>query len=44
VLHSLSFVEDPTRILRAMRFERRFGFTVGRHTLNLIRNAVRLTC
>jgi tRNA nucleotidyltransferase (CCA-adding enzyme) len=25
-----------------MRFERRFGFTVGRHTLNLIRNAVRL--
>ncbi|HEY5191706.1 MAG TPA: hypothetical protein VII77_06950, partial [Candidatus Deferrimicrobium sp.] len=42
VLHSLSFVEDPTRILRAMRFERRFGFTVGRHTLNLIRNAVRL--
>ena len=42
VLHSLSFVEDPTRILRAMRFERRFGFTVTRHTLNLIRNAVRL--
>ena len=42
VLHSLSFVEDPTRILRAMRFERRFGFTVGRHTLNLIRNATRL--
>ncbi|MGZ8441111.1 MAG: CBS domain-containing protein, partial [Candidatus Deferrimicrobiaceae bacterium] len=42
VLHSLSFVEDPTRILRAMRFERRFGFTIGRHTLNLIRNAVRL--
>jgi len=42
VLHSLSFVEDPTRILRAMRFERRFGFSVGRHTLNLIRNAVRL--
>ena len=42
VLHSLSFVEDPTRILRAMRFERRFGFTVSRHTLNLIRNVVRL--
>ncbi len=42
VLHSLSFVEDPTRILRAMRFERRFGFTIGRHTLNLIRNTVRL--
>jgi len=42
VLHSLSFVEDPSRILRASRFERRFGFIIGRHTLNLIRNAVRL--
>jgi len=42
VLHSLSFVEDPSRILRAMRFERRFGFAISRHTLNLIRNAVRL--
>jgi tRNA nucleotidyltransferase (CCA-adding enzyme) len=42
VLHSLSFVEDPTRILRAVRFERRFGFAISRHTLNLIRNAVRL--
>jgi tRNA nucleotidyltransferase (CCA-adding enzyme) len=42
VLHSLSFVEDPTRILRAMRFERRFRFAVSRHTMNLIRNAVRL--
>jgi len=42
VLHSLSFVEDPTRILRAMRFERRFGFAISRHTLNLIRNVVRL--
>lgn len=42
VLHSLSFVEDPSRILRAVRFERRFGFGIGRHTQNLIRNAVRL--
>ncbi len=42
VLHSLSFVEDPSRILRATRFERRFGFIIGRHTMNLIRNAVRL--
>ncbi|MBE0603559.1 MAG: CBS domain-containing protein, partial [Deltaproteobacteria bacterium] len=42
VLHSLSFVEDPTRILRAVRFEQRFGFAISRHTLNLIRNAVRL--
>ena len=42
VLHSLSFVEDPSRILRALRFERRFGFAIGRHTQNLIRNAVKL--
>ena len=42
VLHSLSFVEDPTRIPRAVRFEHRFGFTISRHTLNLIRNAARL--
>lgn len=42
VLHSLSLVEDPSRILRAARFERRFGFTIGKHTQNLIRNAVRL--
>ncbi|MBI5419702.1 MAG: CBS domain-containing protein [Deltaproteobacteria bacterium] len=42
ILHSLSFVEDPSRILRASRFERRFGFVIGRHTMNLIRNAVRL--
>lgn len=42
ILHSLSFVEDPSRILRAARFERRFGFTIGKHTQNLIRNAVRL--
>ena len=42
ILHSLSFVEDPSRILRAMRFERRFGFAIGRQTQNLIRNTVRL--
>jgi tRNA nucleotidyltransferase (CCA-adding enzyme) len=29
VLHSLSFVEDPTRVLRAVRFEQRYGFTIG---------------
>lgn len=42
VLHSLSFVEDPTRILRAVRFEQRFGFQIGGQTLKLIKNALQL--
>ncbi|XPV77876.1 MAG: CBS domain-containing protein [Desulfovibrio sp.] len=42
VLHSLSFVEDPTRILRAIKFEIRFGFSIGKQTLRLIKNAVKL--
>ena len=42
VLHDLSFVEDPTRILRAVRFEQRFGFTIDPHTEHLIRAAVDL--
>jgi tRNA nucleotidyltransferase (CCA-adding enzyme) len=43
VLHSLSFVEDPTRILRAIRFEQRFGFRIGPQTARLIKNAVQLS-
>ncbi|MBU1054054.1 MAG: CBS domain-containing protein [Proteobacteria bacterium] len=42
VLHNLSFVEDPTRIFRAIRFEQRFGFTIGKLTSGLIENAVRM--
>lgn len=42
VLHSLSFVEDPTRIIRAIRFEQRFQFKIGGQTLRLIKNAIRL--
>jgi tRNA nucleotidyltransferase (CCA-adding enzyme) len=41
VIHNLSFVEDPTRILRAIRFEQRFGFHLGKLTQSLIENAVR---
>lgn len=41
VLHNLSFVEDPTRVFRAIRFEQRFGFNIGRLTISLISNAVR---
>jgi len=42
VLHNLSFVEDPTRIFRAVRFEHEFAFSIGRQTLHLIRNAVKV--
>ncbi|MBN2419100.1 MAG: CBS domain-containing protein [Deltaproteobacteria bacterium] len=44
VLHNLSFVEDPTRVFRAVRFEQRFGFRIGRLTLSLIQNAVNINC
>jgi len=40
VLHNLSFVEDPTRVFRAIRFEQRFGFAISRLTAGLIQNAV----
>ncbi len=39
VLHSLSFVDDPTRILRAVRFEQRFGFKIEERTLELLLDA-----
>jgi tRNA nucleotidyltransferase (CCA-adding enzyme) len=42
VLHSLSFVDDPTRILRAVRYEQRFDFTIEPRTLELLRDAVEL--
>ena len=32
VLHSLSFVDDPTRILRAVRYEQRFRFQIDART------------
>jgi tRNA nucleotidyltransferase (CCA-adding enzyme) len=37
VLHNLSFIEDPTRIFRAVRYEGRYGFRMDRHTLSLAR-------
>lgn len=42
IIHNLSFVEDPTRIFRAVRFESRFGFTIGKLTVRLIGNAIRM--
>jgi tRNA nucleotidyltransferase (CCA-adding enzyme) len=40
VLHSLSFIEDPTRIMRAARFEQRLGFAIESRTAELIENAL----
>jgi tRNA nucleotidyltransferase (CCA-adding enzyme) len=42
VLHSLSFVDDPTRILRAVRFEQRFDYKIGERTVELLDNALPL--
>ncbi len=43
VLHGLSFVEDPTRVFRAIRFESRFGFHLGKDTAALIAGAVKMS-
>lgn len=42
VLHNLSFIEDPTRAFRAIRFSERFGFKLTKHTENLIKSAIRM--
>lgn len=39
VLHDLSFIDDPTRILRSIRFEQRLGFKLEPHTLKLLQSA-----
>ena len=39
VLHSLSFIDDPTRMLRAARYETRYGFTIEPRTLQLMSEA-----
>ena len=41
VMHDGSFIDDPTRIFRAVRFERRFGFSIDARTLKLIKAAIR---
>ena len=42
VIQNLSFVEDPTRVFRAIRFEKRFDFHIGKQTEKLIKNAVKI--
>ena len=41
ILHNMSFVDDPTRILRAVRFEQKFDFKIGKHTEYLMKGAIR---
>ncbi len=40
VLHDQSFIDDPTRILRAIRFKERFGFKFEKHTDDLLDEAI----
>lgn len=40
VLHSLSFLDDPTRAIRAVRFATRLGFEIAAETRHLVRVAV----
>lgn len=39
-LHDKSFVDDPTRILRAIRLGERLGFAIDVHTANLMRKSI----
>ncbi len=41
VLHNRSFVEDPTRVFRAIRFEQRLDFRLEKETTSLLNNVVK---
>jgi len=41
ILHNLSFVEDPSRILRGIRIEQRLGLKFEGNTMRLIRSAIK---
>ncbi len=40
ILHRNSFVDDPTRIFRALRYKNRFGFKLEEDTERMLREAV----
>ena len=41
VLHSLSFIEDPCRLFRAIRFEQRFNFAMGKQAEAFMRSTIK---
>lgn len=41
VIHRESFWDDATRIIRAVRYQKRFGFKIERKTLSLLKEALR---
>ncbi|MDP2939382.1 MAG: hypothetical protein Q8O13_04785 [Candidatus Omnitrophota bacterium] len=41
ILHELSFADDPTRILRAIRFKERFNFVIEKRTAYLMKQALK---
>jgi len=41
VLHDKSFVDDPTRIFRAVKYSIRFGFSINEKTKRLIGNSIK---
>lgn len=44
VLHEKSFVDDPARLIRAVRFSTRFNFSLEANTVELVEQAVGLGC
>ena len=41
VLHNLSFIDDPCRLFRAIKFEQRFGFKISKHTEAFMKVAIK---
>jgi tRNA nucleotidyltransferase (CCA-adding enzyme) len=42
VLHNLSFIDDPTRIFRAIRYEARYGLRLEEHSASLARSTIEM--
>jgi tRNA nucleotidyltransferase (CCA-adding enzyme) len=42
VLHNLSFIDDPTRIFRGIRYEARYGLRLDEHSTGLLRSCIEL--